>query len=63
MGFDKNTPDKPLMDVEKKTTKVNLWVGAGVLAFILIGILYFAYTHRHSGETQDKVGQQLDRKP
>ena len=38
MSFDKDD-GKPIVDVNKQTTKVNIWMAIAVLAFILAGIL------------------------
>ena len=38
MGFDPQTSDKPLVDVNKRTTKVNLSVAVGVIVFLIFGI-------------------------
>lgn len=40
MGFDPQTSDKPLVNVQKRTTKVNLGVVAGVLVFLVLAVLY-----------------------
>jgi len=36
MGFDQND-QRPIINVHKKTTKVNLWMVVGVLAFFVVG--------------------------
>lgn len=38
MGFDKNQPG-PVVNVHKRTTKVNLWMVAAVLVFLAAGSL------------------------
>ena len=38
MGFEPQTADKPLVDVHKRTTKVNFSLAIGVLLFLLVGI-------------------------
>jgi hypothetical protein len=38
MGFEPQTADKPLVNVHKRTTKVNLGMAVGVVVFLLIGI-------------------------
>jgi hypothetical protein len=38
MGFEPQTADKPLVDVHKRTTKVNFSVAIGVVLFLLVGI-------------------------
>lgn len=49
MGFDENPPSPDqLVNVHKRTTKVNLAVAGGVVVFLLIGLgflIYFAVTH------------------
>jgi len=38
MGFEPQTAGKPLVDVHKRTTKVNFGVAIGVVLFLLVGI-------------------------
>jgi hypothetical protein len=47
MGFDNNDP-KPIVDTAKKTTKVNISMGAAVVVFFVIGaalIVWMRYFH------------------
>jgi hypothetical protein len=37
MGFDPNSAGKPLVNVHKKTTQVNLWMVVGVVVFFIVG--------------------------
>ncbi|HEX2900721.1 MAG TPA: hypothetical protein VHS96_13445 [Bacteroidia bacterium] len=47
MGFDQNDPS-PIVNVHKRTTKVNLWMVVGVVAFFIIGGLgIWLYTRMH----------------
>ena len=49
MGFDQND-QRPIINVHKKTTKVNLWMVAGVLAFLVAGgIAVWAYSNLTPG--------------
>ena len=49
MGFDQNDP-RPIMNVHKRTTKVNLWMVVGVVAFFVVGgVLIWMYVQRHGG--------------
>lgn len=49
MGFDQNDP-RPIMNVHKRTTKVNLWMVVGVVAFFVTGgVLIWMYVQRHGG--------------
>ena len=42
MGFDKDDP-RPLIDVSKRTTKVNLWMVVSIVVFfILVGFVVWA---------------------
>ena len=43
MGFEPQTADKPLIDVHKRTTKVNLVVAMGVIVFLLAGIFVIVW--------------------
>lgn len=46
MGFDKN--NQPLLQPQKKTTKVNFGVVGGVLLFLVIGfIVFYWFLHHH----------------
>ena len=36
MGFDQNDP-RPIVNVHKRTTKVNIWMAVGVFAFFALG--------------------------
>ena len=38
MGFEPQTADKPLVDVHKKTTKVNVSMAIAVVLFLVLGI-------------------------
>jgi hypothetical protein len=38
MGFDQNDP-RPIINVHKRTTKVNIWMAVGVLVFLTVGTL------------------------
>jgi hypothetical protein len=38
MGFDQNQPG-PVVDVHKRTTKVNLWMVGAVLLFLAAGVI------------------------
>lgn len=46
MGFDQGDP-RPIMNVHKRTTKVNLWMVVGVLVFFAVGgLLIWLYVQR-----------------
>lgn len=38
MGFEPQTADQPIVNVHKRTTKVNFSMAIGVVVFLLIGI-------------------------
>lgn len=38
MSFDNENDGHPIVNVHKRTTKVNIWMVVGVIAFILIGV-------------------------
>jgi hypothetical protein len=47
MGFDQNDP-RPVVNVHKRTTKVNIWMVIGVLVFLAVGaVAVWIYTQRH----------------
>ncbi len=48
MGFDQNQPG-PVVNVHKRTTKVNLWLVAGVLGFLAAGgVLIWVFAVRQA---------------
>ena len=48
MGFDQDDP-RPIMNVHKRTTKVNIWM-VGVLAFFVMGgLLIWMYVRWQGG--------------
>jgi hypothetical protein len=40
MGFEPQTAGQPLVNVQKRTTKVNLIIVVGIVVFLLIGLIY-----------------------
>ena len=48
MGFEPQTAGQPLVNLHKRTTKVNLVIVASVLAFLVIGIIYAVQVSRHA---------------
>jgi hypothetical protein len=47
MGFDQNDP-RPIINVHKRTTKVNLRMAVGVAVFFIVGgILIWLYVRSH----------------
>lgn len=49
MGFDQNQPG-PVVNVHKRTTKVNIWIVVGVLLFLTAGgVLIWVFTHQQPG--------------
>lgn len=53
MGFDKDDP-RPLVDVKKRTTRVNLWMVVSVVFFFIIaGIVVWAlWLHPAASRTE-----------
>jgi hypothetical protein len=50
MSFDTDS-NLPLIDPHKKTTQVNLWMGAGVAVFVAVAIAIIAWAwHRYGAE-------------
>ncbi|HWA27309.1 MAG TPA: hypothetical protein VG734_16770 [Lacunisphaera sp.] len=50
MGFDQHD-QRPLMNPQKRTTKVNLWMTVAVAVFFLVGaIAVWMYMQGHAGE-------------
>ena len=49
MGFDQNQPG-PIVNVHKRTTKVNLWMVVAVLVFLAAGtVLIWVFKHQSPG--------------
>jgi hypothetical protein len=61
MGFDQNS-DKPILQPQKRTTKVNFWLAGLVVVFLLIGLGYYLWTAAHPAETQRHVQQNVEGK-
>jgi hypothetical protein len=57
MGFDKENTG-PVVNVQKRTTKVNFWMSGLVLFFLVAGSLYLAWAHSHSSQISETVQQQ-----
>jgi hypothetical protein len=54
MGFDPQTKNEPLMDVGKRTTKVNVAVVIGVVLFLVIAsVMLFKYMRSPAETRQD----------
>jgi len=52
MSFDNKNDGKPIVDVHKQTTKVNIWMVIAVVTFLVIGVLaavVYIRSHSHSG--------------
>jgi hypothetical protein len=47
MAFDKNTAGQPIIQADKRTTKVNIWVVVGVLVFLLLGVLTLVHVRNN----------------
>lgn len=58
MGFDQNTPDKPLMNVRKPDTKTNLLVVVGVTLFLLVAAALMFYYMYNPAETRQEVHEE-----
>jgi hypothetical protein len=50
MGFDSQTTGQPLVNVRKRTTKVNLAIVVSVLVFVVIGVLYAVRVSKKSAK-------------
>jgi uncharacterized membrane protein YqjE len=53
MGFEPQTAGKPLVNVHKKTTKVNISMAIGVAIFLILGVIAVVWATQRSerGET------------
>ncbi len=64
MAFDRNQSTGPVVDLEKKTTKVNVSIIVGVLAFLLIALaLGFWAWDRNGRNNAEPVPQERASKP
>jgi len=45
MGFDKNSEGQPVVQVEKRTTKVNISMIVGVVLFFILGATGMVWLH------------------
>ena len=48
MGFDPQTAGLPLVNVRKRTTKVNIFMAAAVLVFFVLGASVIFWVHQRS---------------
>jgi hypothetical protein len=58
MGFDPQNADTPIVNVHKRTTKVNLSVATAVVVFLLLGIgaiLWISNRAEHGEPVRDDV--------
>lgn len=54
-------PDvKPQIDVHRRTTKVNIGVVVGVLAFLTVTVLVILYIARNPKETVEEQHRQIE---
>lgn len=58
MGFDPQTKNQPLMDVRKRTTKVNVAVVIGVAIFFIIATVMLLKYMRSPAETRQDVHEE-----
>ena len=52
MAFDKNTAGQPIIQADKATTRVNIWVVIGVLVFLLLGALALVHVYHNPPQTE-----------
>lgn len=48
MGFDKNSEGKPVIQVERRATKVNISMIIGVLLFFILGAIGLVRLHHRT---------------
>ncbi|HEY3756439.1 MAG TPA: hypothetical protein VGL42_09855 [Opitutaceae bacterium] len=63
MGFDKNSPQGPIIHAERKATQVNLWVVVGVAVLLIVALVYIVHAHQHPGSVQNAAAQSVQQKP
>jgi uncharacterized membrane protein YqjE len=59
MGFEPQTANKPLVDVKKRTTKVNITMAIGVAVFLLLGAIVVIWATKRE-ERGEPVKQQVE---
>ena len=59
MGFEPQTAGKPLVDVHKRTTKVNIGVVVGVIVFLIVGISFAIWATKREARGEP-VKQQVE---
>ena len=52
MGFDPQTAGLPLVNVRKRTTKVNIFMAAAVLVFLVLGASAIFWIHQRSKDDE-----------
>ena len=52
MGFDPQTANLPLVNVHKRTTKVNIFMAAAVLVFFVLGASVIFWVHQRSKDDE-----------
>ena len=62
MGFEPQTADQPLVNVQKRTTKVNIAVAIGVVLFLIIGLAYSVWAYNRHGPDQQPAGSSVPAK-
>jgi putative flippase GtrA len=58
MGFDPQNKNQPLMDVHKRTTKVNVAVVIGVAIFLIVATVIMFNYMRSPAETRQEVHEE-----
>ncbi len=46
MSFDRPDDGKPIVNVHKRTTKVNIWMAVAVVVFVIGGIIVAVMTRK-----------------
>lgn len=57
MGFEPQTADKPLVNVHKRTTKVNIIMAIGVAVFLLIGVCFVLWAAKRTSRGEPVMEQ------
>lgn len=58
MGFDQNTPEKPLVNVRKPDTKTNLLMTIGVVLFLAVAAGLMLYYMWNPEEPREEVHEE-----
>ena len=57
MGFDADSDGRPIVNVHKKTTQVNLWMVVGVAVFFIVGAAILTFVDVARGRAAARAAE------